>query len=175
MTGLLCSALFAAVVSAQAVGDLTTGQRLRVSLEKRVTGTFVLADSSSLVLNAGPPSGEVRLPLDQIRFLEVSNGRRSRLATVGRSLMACAGLGAVFGLMQKDDGFFSRGDFAALGAMAGGAVGIIVGLVRPRRERWAPVSLPASVRSPSSFGVIPGSRVKAQWTSLNAASVSGDK
>ncbi len=171
VTGLLCSALFATVVSAQAVGDLTTGQRLRVSSEKRLTGTFVSADSTSLVLNAGSPSGEVRLPLDQIRLLEVSNGRRSRLATVGRSVLACVSVGAVFGVMQQK-GFFSTGDLAAMGAIAGGAVGIVVGLVRPRRERWAPVSLPVSERLPSSVGANPGPRVNAQWPSVNTTSVS---
>lgn len=127
VTELLCSALLAAVVSAQAVGDLTTGQ--------------------------------VRLPLDHIRFLEVSNGRRSRLATAGRSLLACAALGAVFGFTQKEGLFFSRGDLATMGAMAGAAAGFVVGLALPRGERWQPVSLPVSERAATTIGVIPGSRM----------------
>lgn len=155
--GLLCAALLPAAVSSQSIGDLTTGQRLPVSVERRLTGTLVSIDNSSLDIDAGPPSGQLRYRLDQVRHIEVSTGRRSRFDKARGGLLAGAALGGLLGTTQKGGWLFSTSDFIAMGASWGAAAGFVVGLALPRGEKWAPVSIAGSGRSSSSIEVILGS------------------
>jgi hypothetical protein len=146
--GLCCLAMLPAVVCSQSISELTAGQRLRVSVDRRLTGTLVSIDSSTLVLNANRRAGLSRYRLSEVRHLDVSTGRHSRFAKATLGLLAGAALGGLAGSTQKGDFLFSRGDILVMGAGAGAVAGFVVGLILPRGEKWVPVSIPVSVHSP---------------------------
>jgi len=135
----------------QAPASLEAGSRVRLTapslgLEQAV-GVLDRTTDESLVVRFVRPRGAERVetvPRRHVTELAVSTGQRSRAAKwAGGGLLLGAIAGAAGGLASgSNDGFFSRGELAAAGAMLGGlfggAFGLVMGALNPE-DVWAPV------------------------------------
>lgn len=157
-------------LDAQAVPvALAAGTRVRLTTDALGKGVYsvVRATADTLVVTPRGAAMPQSVPIAAVRRLEVSLGRRSRLAGAGRG--AAYGLigGVVTGVARGylgggteaapgAEGDRSAGDNAALYGIIfgvlGGIGGSIVGVIRPG-ERWRRMSLQPSV------GVLPNPRV----------------
>lgn len=118
------------------------GSRVRITApalsERPLHGWVVAFAGDSLVLASSRRSARARLPLGEVRVVEVSDGR-DRLGTA----VFGAGIGALLGAVLGGAGLGQEGEFAALvGAFAGVVIGAPIGgvagaLLAP--ERWRAV------------------------------------
>jgi hypothetical protein len=158
---LLVTLVFATSAAAQV--RPSQGERVRVALSdgERLTGTVGTSADGDLSLVAD--RGEERMiALSHVASLELSEGRHRRFgkyfflglgisSVVGGAIMAatwepCRETGFLSCLLHPE----SRGHAMGLGLLAGGAVGVPVGLVAGltmREERWRAVHMPQPITS----------------------------
>lgn len=139
------AAIRATVSTVPTVGSLvrvTLLPDLRGRQLKRVATVLAISlDSLRLAWRAGDTAS---LSVVEMHRLEVGLGpRRPVVETMGiGALVGGAGLGALAALRYEDNGFFSRSDEAAAGALVGAAfgaaIGGVVGALRTT-ERWRTV------------------------------------
>ena len=175
------AALLAATAAAPAAAQpevLVPGVRVRVSAPKHharaLTGSLVRVENDSIWIRALRQGSAWRLgerdasaatggaaapdtlwvaPVDALTRLDVSRGRRSRLAGMawgaGKGILYAGGVGAVVGTVIPDDNEFLYESPAGgavfwgifLGTLGGG-VGALYGLASPG-ERWQRVRVPS--------------------------------
>ena len=150
-------AVFAPPAAAQEVPPLTPGARVRVWApelrDHKLAGTLVELGADTLVLQARPDAGWLRIPRAWVTRLDVSRGRKSRVGS-GIKYGVLAGLvtGAlVGGIVCKSQYSCSNahqeeGDMTPLyalgGAVMGAGSGLIVGALvgdAASGERWEEV------------------------------------
>ncbi len=114
------------------VPQLAPGRRVRVQVAgqgRALTGRLVTLDRESLTLSTD--GGSHAVPRDQIRMLELSGGRPSRL----RRAVVGAGIGAASGIPAAA---FS-GEWHITGPLA--LFGAVIGFSLPAHERWNAVEI----------------------------------
>ncbi|GMV07417.1 MAG: hypothetical protein AMXMBFR53_36920 [Gemmatimonadota bacterium] len=164
-TALLATLLVSAAASAQSLGDLQTGQRVRVTsgLRSRTVGFVQSQEAGSLALL--DDDGMLRrFPLTEVARIELHKGTGRRF---GRDLLVTMAVSAgAFGILsaatyEPCDGWFcigpnSPGEAFMWGAVGGGIlgipVGVVVGLVSSH-DRW--IEVDRSSRDGASVSVIP--------------------
>lgn len=135
--------------AAQEAGGLV-GERVRLSAPNlpggAVVGQLLRVEDAAFVIGAGDPMGTgrvVEVPRELVTSVEVSTGAErgtGRGALLGAAFGA--GTGAIFGALTFEEPSFvfsSRGESAAIGAVALGAIGLLVGGVAGflnRTETW---------------------------------------
>jgi hypothetical protein len=133
---------------AQALSRVPTGSRLRVtystSSETVQIGRLEAVSETALVLYATGASRTI--PLETIRRLEMSRGRRPNAMAGVVGLLLGAVVGGVLGCAaNRDDyGVFCGGQSdtkVAVGAAIGGIGGAAAGALVFRRESWSAVDL----------------------------------
>jgi len=145
-------ALPASPAAAQEAGG-PVGERVRLSAPHlpggAVVGQLLRVEDAAFVIRAGDPmeTGRVvEVPRELVTAVEVSTGterRTGRGALLGAALGA--GAGGMFGAMTFDEPgllFNSRAESAAAGAVAIGAIGLLVGGVAgflARTDTWREV------------------------------------
>jgi len=124
------------------------GSRVRVTSNSTApvsVGTVAAVEDDALVLRRAGEASTLRIPIGDLRRLEVSSGRRSqagRGAMIGTAIGAMPGLLLSFGDYSED----VHGDgpspvaVAAIGAAGGAAVGAAIGWA-VKTERWVPAEL----------------------------------
>jgi hypothetical protein len=142
-------------------GVLRPGKTVRLKTTERgarwVRGELVSLDAESLRV-APEGRADTVVALMQVRRLDVSRGRRSR---VGRGALLGTGIGAAAGLIvaliavpseSSSDHFITtdavRFVVTLLGAVAGAGTGVVVGALS-RAERWVEVRRPWAVEAGS--------------------------
>jgi hypothetical protein len=124
------------------------GSRVRVTSFSDASlriGTVAAIEADALVLRRAGDDSTLRIPIGELRRLEVSSGKRSqagRGAMIGAAIGALPGLLLTFGDYSDDvhgDGP-SPAAVAAMGAAGGAAVGAAIGRV-VKTERWVPAGL----------------------------------
>jgi hypothetical protein len=146
---------------------LLQGDRIRLAAsvspqpELECTGRFLEARRDTLVaqcwLSGRKTWEEVSVPLQSLRTLEVSQGKKSN---VGKGAWVGALVGAGFGLalgvavMAEDDSYAGYGAGAIPLGMLGGAfwgtaIGVVIGALTPG-ERWAEVPLESIRMGPAA-------------------------
>jgi hypothetical protein len=125
-----------------------TRVRYEIGAEWRETATVVEADGDALVVRLGRNGAVVRVPLAEMRHLEVSAGLRSN-ADTGAIVGAVPGVlfGGYIGLAAcyESDCAGSGIPAAALGAFIVGTLSGLIGAAIGsliKTERWKPLSLP---------------------------------
>jgi hypothetical protein len=155
---LLAAAMVGTALPAQEVSTLMPGERVRIK-STDLRGEFIVrsAGQDSLVVGTMTSDETWTLPVESLRSVEVSGGKRSRPAAIGRGAgfgaLLGASVGAVLGFADGDDECaegnwciiqFSAADKAVMGGLAvgvlGGAVGGILGAANPG-ERWQRVPI----------------------------------
>ena len=155
----LVAAVMAADVSSvvgQVAPSISQGSRVRItaaSLElSEAVGTVQDATREALVVQFEDPRRVVTVDRSEIGKMDISiQQQRNVLKGVGAGLLVGAGSGALIGLASGDDEncfiCFTAEEKALVGAaalgLAGGAVGLIFGLVR-QWDVWSPM-LPGDV------------------------------
>ena len=136
--------------------SISQGSRVRItaaSLElSEAVGTVQEATREALVVQFEYPRRVATVDRSEIGKMDISiQQQRKVLKSFGGGLLVGAGSGAVIGLASGDDQncfiCFTAEEKALVGGaalgLAGGAVGLILGLVR-RRDVWSPM-LPGDV------------------------------
>lgn len=155
---LLVAACLAALApaAARAQGEVRPGVRVRVlapsAADTLFTGRVVALDSASLLIAPGADAGSLRVPLAEVRQIEVSRGRaRATLAGAVSGGFAGAAGGYVLARLAGGGGpcEYVCGAAEAGSAILGGAIGLVVGALigsdhEHGPERWRGVPVPAA-------------------------------
>jgi uncharacterized protein YcfJ len=102
-----------------------------------VIGTVRALDAKSVTIDVPGQTEPLAVPVERIRTLEVSLGRRSRVTGALIGALVGAGVGALVGKASHSNGAydFQSADEAA-GALGGLLVGAGVGALIPPGDRW---------------------------------------
>lgn len=129
------------------LAELEPGERIRVYApqvsRERITGQLVRVDADTLVLvRRGEP---VRVPLSGVWSAQVSGGRHRLLGGVAGTAVGMVGGTLIGGNLGRRGKYADiRSDNAAFGALVGGGIGAVVGLVAGATrgiEFWDDVSV----------------------------------
>lgn len=153
------------LASAQST-ELPQGARVRVDAGPVLTGAFVGARNDTLLIVTTGTHDTTAVPLNAVRTFDVSTRRTGHAikgAALGLAIGAISGfaIAAAVGSPRADGPFAgsnaaqSVGIFGGVGALAGSAVGAVVGSLF-RTERWERVVSP-------HFGLSLGTSVHIQY------------
>ena len=144
-----------AALSTQVQPPLESGKRIRVAAplvgSERMVGVYLSHDDTTMQLQTEAQVAPLTIPLVYVTRLELSQGRKSN-ALKGLVIDSASGvvLGIVAGLVVGQEngdnpcGGGRPAECAAIGAVAVGATGALVGLgigALSKSERWNEVSL----------------------------------
>ena len=136
----------------QAMTPPAPGSQVRIrTVENRnwQTGKVKSVDDSTIVLlNRG--GGEMRMPLQSVTAIDVSDGHRSRWRGAAIGLVVGGGVGAVLGYSTGEcssAGFclFTPAESAMLLGTLGGVAGTGIGALVGGGERWKRAAIPSRV------------------------------
>jgi hypothetical protein len=157
--------VFPQVIAAQGVRAVVVpGARVRVThpAEGTRVGTALAITDDLLFVRWSNDSDTVGVPLAEVSRLDVSDGRNTHrtLKRMGIGIVAGAGLGAIIGAVstEKSQPFITQGELAGVGALMGGTLGGLMGLVSGvfQSEPWQEVPLDRSrvgiVATPGGHG-----------------------
>jgi hypothetical protein len=126
------------------------GSRVRVTTSapasKRLTGTLVADDPSSLTLAIHGGRSRVTVPRSRLATIEVGRRRSHRGSAAARGALAGVLIGAVVGYAAGEDCpngeliCLSRGDTVRAAAILGAPIGAVIGAFVSPRERWVRAS-----------------------------------
>jgi len=147
LTLMLCAGAYAADGPGEAI-EPSVGSRVRITSSAHggpVIGTLLSIEVNALVLRRAGSDAASRIPVDEIRTLEVSRGRKSQVgrgAMIGAAAGVMPGLLLTFGDYSSDvHGDSNAGAVAVIGAASGALVGAAVGWAL-KTENWVAGEVP---------------------------------
>ncbi len=136
-----CIAVAAAADEPAPSPPVAVGTRVRLSAAGITTapviGTIRALDAKTVTIDVPGQAEPLAVPVERIRALEVSLGRRSRVTGALVGALLGAAVGALIGKASHSNGAydFQSADEAA-GALGGLLIGAGVGALIPPGERW---------------------------------------
>jgi hypothetical protein len=134
------------LVAQEVAGSGLARARVRFATEahkvQQVVGQLVVHGRDSLTVLQDGEAGRITIPSAQVLTVAVSGGQHSHPWTgLAVGLLGGAAVGAISGASSGDDGLFTGGELATIGALGGAAIGGLVGAVvgaMVHTERWRP-------------------------------------